>query len=214
MTFASTATKRTVLARVRAEVESSGYTLYSSEKRTLRTQFRRSLTEDVVVGLQVDFFDGGIASANRVHMNASFGIASKKLLAIYYELHNESLQDDYLPIGGSLQQWAPNRVEGSWSFEVPVSMEHAQHFGATIKGALEDLLRNYDSAEKQISMLLPRQSVGVHWNDYFFEPIGHLYLGNRQEAVATAKRTLEAAPNAAFRASYAGFYKSVIHAAA
>ena len=214
MTFASAKTKSAVIAGVLAAVEPSGYRLYASEAKTHRTQFRRKLTDDVVVEVQVEFFDGALASAEMVHMQATFGIASKKLLAIYYKLFDEPPKEDFFPIGGSLRQHAPNKSEGSWSFEVPARMEHAQHFGLTIRESLEELLRSYDTAEKQIASLPQNKALEVHWNDYFFDPIGHLYLGQKQEAIAVAKQKLEAAPNEAFKASYRHFYESVVRAAA
>jgi hypothetical protein len=211
--LASKKTKASVLAALRAELAGFGYSLFKQEPDLSTTEYRRELTEDVVVGLQVDFFDGPYAGANLVSMRASFGIASRDLLAIYYKLHNERPRDDYLPIGGSLSQFAPSEAGGCWSFEVPARMEHVRHFVETVQGPFEDLVGRYDTAGKQIERLLLGKTGEAWWNDYFFAPIGYLYLSQGAEAVAAAKRTIEGDTNELFVSSYRKFYERVVIAA-
>jgi hypothetical protein len=212
MTFSSKKTKATVLAQLASALGGLGYVLFRTDPSTLRAEFRRNVNDDVLVGIQVEFCDGVVASKTLTNMQASFGVRSAKLLSIYCGLHGQPFSDAYLPIGGFMRGFAPDGNARLWSFEVPNRMEHAEEFRAAVEGLFHRLLQEYDSAEKQIARLTAGNDAHVHWNDLFFVPVAHLYLGQFDAARAVAKRALDSARTPAFAASYQSFYQRVVQA--
>jgi hypothetical protein len=208
-TFASKKTKASVLSLLSPRLSALGYREHQQEPSTMRTEFRRSMNSDVSVGLQLEFFDGPLAGANITRLRGTFGVASSKLLAIYFRLHNEQRNADFLPIGGSLAAFAPSGSDGSWFFELPQRTEEAAHLIEAVRGPLEQLLIEYDSADKQVANLLGGSRDGVNWNDCFFEPVAHIYLGQFAAAKSAAQKVLASARTSEFAAAYRPFYERV-----
>ncbi len=213
-TFASKKTKRAVLALLLPGLTSLGYRLHRQESASLQTELRRDLNADVSVSLQIDFFDGPLAGADLTRLSVVVGIASKKLLELYSQLHDASPTADYFPISVSLRSMAPVGREGSWFFELPNKTGDARAFLDAAAGPLEELLRNYDSAEKQIHRLLNDKSENVFWNQAYFEPIAYIHLGQFRAAVQAAEKVLERPAQPAFAEAYKRFYANVLRAEA
>lgn len=210
MTFASKKTKSAVLSLLVPRLLELGYREHRRDQKTLRTEFRRRLNGDVTVGLQLEFFDGPIAAANRTHMQATFGIASRKLLTIYAALHGEQLNEEFLPISGSMRALEPGGNGEGWVFEIPGHIRQADNFLNVVADPLERLIVMYDSADKQIAQLLHCKDRTIHWNDSFFEPVAYLYLGQPEAARSAAARVLEGARTPAFAEAYRRFYLRVL----
>ena len=214
MTFASRKTKKAVLALFESGLISLGYCLHRQESGSLQTEYRRDLNDDVSVSLQLDFFDGPLAGADITRLSAVVGLASKKLLALYAQLHESRPSADYFPISVSLRSMAPPGREGSWFFELPGKSGDSQAFLDMAKGRLEELLALYDSADKQIQRLLGEKTEDVSWNQAFFEPIAYIHLGQFSAAREAAEKVLASPANPAFSNAYKLFYANVLRAEA
>ena len=143
--FASKKTKSAVLALLAPRLNRLGYFEFTQEPATLRTEYRRQLNDDVSAGLQIEFFDGPIAGPNITHLQVTFGIASRKLLEIYYRLHGEQYSVNFLPIGGTLKAFAPVTNSGSWSVELPEKTQQLEHLCSAVAGPLQQILDSLDS---------------------------------------------------------------------
>jgi hypothetical protein len=209
-TFASKKTKRRVLDLLLPGLTALGYRLHRQESSSLQTELRRDLNEDVSVSLNLDFFDGPLAGADLTRLSAVVGIASKRLLETYSRLHESSPTTDYFPIAISLRSMALAGREGSWFFEFPNKTSDARAFLVTAAGPLEDLLSDYDSAEKQIHRLLNEKSVDAFWNQAYFEPIAYILLGQFSAAKRAAERVLARPAQPAFIDAYKQFYANLL----
>lgn len=216
-TFALAKTKREVIKGISPILARLGYQLHEQEKVSISASYRRELTADVVISIRLWFFDGPMAAQWISWMSGSVGLASRKLLALYYSLYegkpNDSL--DYFPLGCSLEKYAPEPYgRKGWKFELPNIAPTLIEFERAFSGPIEALIREYDTAEKQIEKvcLAPRNE--VWWNDTFFAPISLIYLGRADEAIARASAELESAPSEDFARGYRKFLARIRKAAA
>jgi hypothetical protein len=213
-TFAAKKTKSAVLELVLPGLARLGYRVHRQDPKSLQTELRRDLNHDVSVSLCLDFFDGPVAGADLTRINAVAGIASRRLLELYSQLQESPLTTDYFPISVSTRSMAPAGREGSWFFEFPNKTGDASAFLAAVAGPLEELLRHYDSAEKQIHKLLNERTDDAFWNQAFFEPIAYIYLGQPAAARQAAERVLARHAQPAFIEAYKRFYTNVLRAEA
>lgn len=213
-TLASKETKRGVLALLLPGLGDRGYRLHRQESASLETELRRDLNEDVSVSLCISFFDGRVAGANLACASAMVGIASKKLLNLYFRLHDSQPTADYYPIAVPMKSMAPAGKEGSWFFELPSKTGDARAFLDAVAGPLEELLVRYDSSDKQIHRLLNEKTGDASWNEAFFEPIAHIHLSQFSAARNAAREILARPAQPAFVEAYKRFYANVLRAAA
>jgi hypothetical protein len=74
------------------------------------------------------------------------------------------------------------------------------------------LLARYDTADKQVANLLGNPNEEVSWNDFFFEPVAHIHLGQFAAAALAAQKVLAGARTPEFAAAYRPFYQRVLQA--